>query len=81
VLVTRYCLVLLAFTAWCTATCTACRYYGTRFRQYTSWDELEKAAERREDADLLGAIGLVRKYKQRTCELVDAIKRAKVGIW
>jgi hypothetical protein len=62
----------------CTAKCVACRYYGSRFRQHSSWSELE-AAERREDADLLGAIGLVRKYKQRTEQLVEAIKAAKVS--
>ncbi|WIA33571.1 hypothetical protein OEZ86_006695 [Tetradesmus obliquus] len=54
------------------------KYQGMRFRQYSSWDDLEKAAERREDADLLGAIGLVRKYKQATQQLVDAIKDAQV---
>jgi hypothetical protein len=59
--------------------CTACRYFEVKFRRYTSWRELEEAAEHRENTDVLGAIGLVRKYKERTQQLVDAIKAAKVS--
>jgi hypothetical protein len=63
----------------CCCTALHCRYFRIKFRQYSSWADLEEAAERREDTDLLGAIGLVRKYKERTQQLVDAIKAAKVS--
>lgn len=56
-----------------------CRYHRTKFREYDSWSELTAAADRREDPDLLGAIGLVRKYRQGLLQLVEAIKSAQVG--